>query len=103
MPFRDQLRFVVSLVFLGAASAYAAGPVQAKHATVELISQRSTLQPGKEQLLGVHFVMEKGWHIYWVNPGDSGQPPVFKWQLPAGLAAGEIEWPRPERMQSSAQ
>jgi thiol:disulfide interchange protein DsbD len=47
--------------------------------------------------------MEKGWHIYWVNPGDSGQPPVFKWQLPLGLVAGEIQWPRPERMQSSPQ
>jgi len=47
--------------------------------------------------------MEKGWHIYWVNPGDSGQPPAFKWQLPLGLVAGEIQWPRPERMQSSPQ
>lgn len=52
-------------------------------------------------MLGVYFTLEKGWHIYWVNPGDSGQPPVFKWQLPSGFAAGEIEWPRPERMQSS--
>jgi len=47
--------------------------------------------------------MEKGWHIYWVNPGDSGQPPAFKWQPPLGLVAGEIQWPRPERMQSSPQ
>ncbi len=46
-------------------------------------------------------MLEKGWHIYWVNPGDSGQPPMFKWQLPAGFTVGEIEWPRPERMQSS--
>ena len=102
MPFRHQLQFLVSLIFLGAVGVHAA-PVQGKHATVELISRDTILQPGKQQLLGVHFVMERGWHIYWVNPGDSGQPPVFKWQLPAGLAAGEIEWPRPERMQSSAQ
>lgn len=52
-------------------------------------------------MLGVHFMLEKGWHIYWTNPGDSGQPPVFNWQLPAGFTAGEIQWPRPERMQSS--
>jgi thiol:disulfide interchange protein DsbD len=68
-----------------------------------LISQKPDFEPGKEQLLGIHFVMEAGWHIYWINPGDSGQPPVLKWQLPEGFHAGEIQWPRPERLQSSSQ
>jgi DsbC/DsbD-like thiol-disulfide interchange protein len=98
---RGLFRSAVLLFVLGAASACAAGPVQAQHAQVELISQQPAFGPGG--LLGVHFVMEKGWHIYWVNPGDSGQPPAFKWQLPLGLVAGEIQWPRPERMQSSPQ
>ncbi len=55
--------------------------------------------PGSDLQLGVHFVLEHGWHIYWINPGDSGQPPAFNWQLPKGFSAGEIQWPRPERMQ----
>lgn len=77
--------------------------VQAKHSRVELLAQEADAQPGKTILLGVHFVLEPGWHIYWINPGDSGQPPSFKWQLPEGFTAGDIEWPRPERMQSSPQ
>jgi thiol:disulfide interchange protein DsbD len=99
------LRFVVSLVLLGAARICAGAPVQAKHAQVELIVQPLVQASVNEerQLLGVHFVMEKGWHIYWVNPGDSGQPPAFKWQVPLGIVVGEIQWPRPERMQSSPQ
>src|SRR5262245_21796666 len=98
------LRFLalVSFLVVGACVA-AAAPVQAKHAQVELLSRETAAPPGKELLLGVHFVLEKGWHIYWVNPGDSGQPPVFKWQLPDGFVAGEIQWPRPGRMQSSPQ
>lgn len=52
-------------------------------------------------LLGVHFQLEPGWHIYWTNPGDSGQPPGLHWTLPAGATAGEIQWPRPERLQTS--
>ena len=48
-------------------------------------------------------MLEKGWHIYWINPGDSGQPPSLQLQLPGGFTAGEIQWPRPERMQSSAE
>lgn len=51
--------------------------------------------------MGIHFILEKGWHIYWINPGDSGQPPMLHWTLPAGAAAEEIQWPRPERLQSS--
>src|SRR5947209_7877112 len=85
------------------AQALAAQPVPAKHSQVELLSRLTAVRPGQELLLGVHFVLEPGWHIYWVNPGDSGQPPAFKWQLPAGFSAGEIQWPRPERMQNTPQ
>src|SRR5437016_14222436 len=74
---------------------------QAQHARVELISQQTSFAPGQENLLGIHFSLEKDWHIYWINPGDSGQPPVFQWQLPAGFRAGEVRWPRPEKLKTS--
>ena len=80
-----------------------AEPVQAKHARVELIAKENAATPGAQLLLGVHFILEPGWHIYWLNPGDSGQPPSFQWQLPSGFTAGDVEWPRPERLQSSSQ
>jgi DsbC/DsbD-like thiol-disulfide interchange protein len=95
------LALVVSL--LAAHAAAIAAPVQAKHARIELLSQQAAVAPGGNLLLGVHFLLEPGWHIYWINPGDSGQPPVFEWQLPPGFSVGEIQWPRPERMQSTPQ
>ena len=76
----------------------AAQRVNAQHAQVELLAGPPT-SSGQIQL-GVHFVLEKGWHIYWINPGDSGQPPEFHWQLPPGFTAGPIQWPHPERMQN---
>ena len=78
-------------------------PVDASHARVTLLARQTAIAPGPDLQLGVHFILEPGWHIYWINPGDSGQPPSFKWQLPPGFTAGEIQWPRPERMQSSAE
>lgn len=75
--------------------------VSETHARVELLSRQTELSTGSDLQLGVHFILEPGWHIYWINPGDSGQPPSFKWQLPAGFTAGEIQWPRPERMQAT--
>ena len=78
-----------------------AAPVAAKHAQLELIAKQAEIAPGSTALLGVHFVLEPGWHVYWKNPGDSGQPPALQWQLPEGFSAGEIEWPFPERLQAS--
>lgn len=75
----------------------------ARHAHVELLLRQTALHPGSHLHLGIHFILEPGWHIYWINPGDSGQPPSVQWHLPTGFTAGEIEWPRPERMQSSAE
>jgi DsbC/DsbD-like thiol-disulfide interchange protein len=91
---------VLLFIALFAQMALAQG-TREKHATVELLSREASAAPGAEIVVGVHFVLESGWHIYWVNPGDSGQPPVVNWELPAGFTAGEIQWPRPERMQSS--
>jgi thiol:disulfide interchange protein DsbD len=93
--------YLLSLAVLLAA-AHALQPFSS-HAHAELLAKSVAAQPGTNLELGIHFSLEPGWHIYWINPGDSGQPPVFKWQLPAGFTAGEIEWPRPERMQPAAQ
>lgn len=92
----------VSLTLAAFSCAYAQQPSTA-HARVELLSQQSSITPENNLLLGIHFVLEPGWHIYWTNPGDSGQPPSLKWQLPAGFSAEEIQWPHPERMQKNAE
>lgn len=94
---RSQFAFAAFLL----AALLTAGAQNSKHAQVELLSRETAAVPGKELMLGVHFKLEPGWHIYWLNPGDSGQPPSFSWQLPAGWSAGEIRWPRPERVRSS--
>ena len=39
-----------------------------------------------------------GWHGYWLNPGDAGQPTRAEWQLPQGVAAGPLRYPVPDRL-----
>ena len=56
-------------------------------AKVELLVADTTVQPGQTVAVGVKFTMQPGWHIYWHNPGDSGEPPTFAWNLPGGGAA----------------
>jgi len=87
------------LCFLASPIAATAQQPSPAHARAELLGRQNAIVAGADLQLGIHFVLEPGWHIYWINPGDSGQPPSFKWQLPPGFTAGEIQWPRPERMQ----
>ncbi len=54
--------------------------------------------PGKTVWLGLAIRHAPEWHTYWKNPGDSGLPTTLDWQLPAGVSAGAIDWPRPQRL-----
>jgi DsbC/DsbD-like thiol-disulfide interchange protein len=67
------------------------------HGTVDLIAEPASVQPARPFWVGLHFRLEKGWHLYWTNPGDSGMPPRVKWNL--GLQAGSLQWPIPSRIE----
>lgn len=93
------LSFLPVLLAIGASSVHSFGaaspPVPVK---AELVSEASAGNPGRSLSLGLWFEMNEGWHIYWLNPGDSGEPPRVEWQLPEGFQAGTIQWPTPHRI-----
>jgi thiol:disulfide interchange protein DsbD len=95
---RLSLLLVVVLALLPGVGASAAS---IPHGTVDLVAENQWIAPGRQTYLGLNFQLEKGWHIYWINPGDSGQPPRVQWHLPDGLSVGEIEWPAPRRLGTS--
>jgi DsbC/DsbD-like thiol-disulfide interchange protein/cytochrome c biogenesis protein CcdA len=68
------------------------------HGNVELLSKYDGSPRTGLMKLGLHFQLERGWHIYWKNPGDSGQAPRIHWTSPAGMNAGELDWPAPDRL-----
>lgn len=68
------------------------------HLNVELMSEQTSIQPGGSVTVGFHFRIQRGWHIYWQNPGDSGQAPSVTWNLPDGFTAGDILWPIPQKL-----
>jgi thiol:disulfide interchange protein DsbD len=49
-------------------------------------------------MAGLDFKLEPGWHIYWSNPGDSGEPPHIQWILPNGVNATRMQFPAPKRL-----
>ena len=98
------LRFIKTPVVLlalliTAPSLLRAAPEVVGAVTVELIAETTVVVPGERFNVALDFKLEPHWHLYWKNPGASGLPVEIEWQLPAGLSAGEIQWPAPERIE----
>jgi thiol:disulfide interchange protein DsbD len=74
------------------------GPVKAQHLTAELVALGHAIAPGGTQQVGLVLTLDNGWHVYWINPGDSGEPPRIVWTLPAGVTAGPMQFPIPQRL-----
>jgi len=103
------LQFLLGILLATATVSWAAGSppasvnaapasVQAPHLRVSLVSDVTAVEPGMPAHLGLLFDLEPGWHVYWLNAGDSGEPPSVKWTLPAGFAAGALQFPAPKRL-----
>ncbi len=80
------------------AGAAQAAPVNTGHLTAELAPQAQGIAPGQTIHVALVQKIQKGWHTYWRNPGDSGEPTSITWELPAGWTAGEFVWPAPHRL-----
>jgi thiol:disulfide interchange protein DsbD len=70
----------------------------APHVHVRLVVPAQGMTRGAATDVGLYFKLESGWHVYWKNPGDAGEPPHVKWTLPDGITAGDLQFPSPKRL-----
>ena len=63
---------LAALVLTFAAPAMAA-PTNTGHLKAELVAKTTGAAPGSTVYLAVRQQIDKGWHTYWRNPGDSGK------------------------------
>jgi thiol:disulfide interchange protein len=91
---------LVALAMLAAAlpARAASSSADALHVHVQLVVPQSTFYPGGPNSAGLYFKLEPGWHVYWSNAGDSGEPPRMNWNLPEGVTASQLEFPAPKRL-----
>jgi DsbC/DsbD-like thiol-disulfide interchange protein len=88
----------VSLAQLREIGDGSAGPVKAEHVTAELVSTASFLAPGGTAQAALVLHLDPGWHVYWVDAGDSGEAPSVAWTLPSGVSAGPMQFAAPKRL-----
>ena len=90
---------IAALVLSICSLASAAEPELVK---VELFTDAAELRPGQTFTAFVRLTIAEGWHIYWKNPGDSGQATRVNWVLPEGFAASELLYPVPSVFRDTA-
>ncbi len=94
-------RFALLAALVATAPAAWAGesaPVTSPRATVTLIADQAAIAPGQPFRLALRQRLAPGWHTYWTNPGDAGQPPEVTLALPEGATAGAMRFPAPQRI-----
>ena len=62
----------LAVVTLAVAGPVLAAPVDTGHLMAELVAQTRSVAPGQTVHVALRQKIDKGWHTYWRNPGDSG-------------------------------
>jgi len=65
-------------------------------ASAKIVVDSFSLGKNRVIPIGILIELEKDWHIYWRNPGDSGMPTSVEFDLPEGITVSEIQWAVPE-------
>jgi DsbC/DsbD-like thiol-disulfide interchange protein len=73
-----------------AAFALSGNTVATDNVKARLVSEVAAVGPGQQFWVALELDIREGWHTYWRNPGDSGEPTKLAWQLPPGFTAGDI-------------
>ena len=71
------------------------GTINTGHANVSLVKINDE-SISQNNLIGIKMDMQKNWHTYWKNPGDSGGPIKVQWKTSDNIEIGNIKWPTPE-------
>ena len=61
-----------------------------------LLSENSSVAPGKAFTVALKLDHPPEWHSYYKNSGGVELPPQIQWTLPGGTTTGSIQWPVPE-------
>lgn len=71
---------------------------QPRYVQTRLVPEFQAIRPGQTLTVAIDQKIADHWHVYWKNPGDSGEALNAKWDMPGGFAAGPIQWPIPSRI-----
>lgn len=73
-------------------------PVVTARTRATLLAGEAAAAPGTVLPIALRLQLKPGWHTYWRNPGDSGEPAVVTLRIDGREIKGPDSWPTPERI-----
>lgn len=90
------VRAAAWLAAVGFTPGVAADVLETTYSRIELIAEQASVPAtGGRVTLGFHLEPNRGWHAYWLNPGDAGKEPSIDWALPDGFTVAPLQFPTP--------
>ncbi|NLI25933.1 MAG: cytochrome C biogenesis protein [Acetobacter sp.] len=92
------------LLLVSAAQAAESAPWTSDHTVATLITDSDTAEGVKPLHVALRLRLQPGWHTYWRNPGDAGEPVEVQLSAQGGLQGktDKIIWPVPERIRDAS-
>lgn len=88
--------FLILSLILSIKPAYAQNE---RYTSVEIIPEQThNIKAGESITLATVVNLAPEWHVYWINPGDSGLPVRITWTAPEGVTIDPIQWPAPDKI-----
>lgn len=69
-----------------------------RYTRVEIKAEKEQVTAGETITVATTIYLESDWHVYWLNPGDSGLPVIINWKKPEGFEFSDIMWPTPDKI-----
>ncbi len=73
--------------------------IKLAHSRARLVSAFDSVMPNRKFNVALQIKLDKGWHTYWENPGDSGAAPILEWSAPEANIT-PLPLPAPKRFES---
>ena len=71
-------------------------PTDTGRVVAQLVTSHDQVKVGQSFYVALVTDMDPEWHIYWKNPGDSGEPVDIYWGESPLVDVGDIIWPLPD-------
>ena len=79
--------------------AMAQSVVKTDNVEARLVAETPNAVPGGTISVALRLDIREHWHTYWSYAGDSGEATTVDWTLPAGVTAGPLQFPYPNRIE----
>ena len=69
-----------------------------QYVQVRMVSDQTDVVAGQTITVGMVQTIAPKWHVYWINPGDSGEATDVTWSGLSSMVVSEIQWPVPHKI-----